>query len=79
MQKTSKDTNAVQAITNLVRSKNSEIGFYLEHYLSLVYYRVRVRNGGLNISFEKVEDFNATGKLTDQQISEVANSFVKMN
>jgi hypothetical protein len=78
MQKTSKDTNAVQAITNLARSKNSQIGNYIEHYLCLGYYRVRVSNGGLNISFEKVEDFNATGKLTDEQIQEVANSFSKI-
>ncbi len=78
MQKTTKDTSAVQAITNLARIKNSEIGYYIEHYLSFGYYRVRVRNGGLNISFEKVADFNATGKLTDEQIQEVANSFVKM-
>ena len=78
MQKTSKDSGAVQAITNLARSKNSEIGNYVEHFLSLGYYRVRVRNGGLNISFEKVEDFKATGKLTDEQIQEVANSFSKI-
>lgn len=78
MQKTSKDTNAVQAITNLARSKNSQIGNYIEHYLCLGYYRVRVSNGGLNISFEKVEDFNTTRKLTDEQIQEVANSFSKI-
>lgn len=78
MQITTKDSSAVQSITNLARTKNSQIGNYIEHYLCLGYYRVRVSNGGLNMSFEKVEDFNATGKLTDEQIQEVANSFVKM-
>lgn len=78
MQLTTKYSGVIQEITNLARSKNSEIGNYIEHYLSLGYYRVRVRNGGLNISFEKAEDFDATGKLTDEQIQEVANSFAKL-
>lgn len=34
MQTTTKNSGAIQAITNLARSKNSEIGNYMEHYLS---------------------------------------------
>ncbi|MGH2666911.1 hypothetical protein [Flavobacterium sp.] len=78
MQKSTKDSGAVQAITNLARSKNSEIGSYVSHYDNFGSYRVQVSNGGLTISKEKVQDYNATGKLTDIQIQEVANSFVKM-
>jgi hypothetical protein len=78
MQKTTKDSSAVQAITNLARSKNSEIGNYVAHYDNFGSYRVQVSNGGLTISKEKVQDYISTGKLTDEQIQDVANSFAKM-
>lgn len=78
MQKSTKDSGAIQSITSLARGKISEIGNYVAHYDNFGSYRVQVSNGGLTISKEKVQDYTSTGKLTDQQIQEVANSFLKI-
>lgn len=75
MQKTTKDIVTVQIITSLARNKNLEIGNYIEHFENMGSYRVKINNGGLTISKEKIQDYNATGKLSDAQIQEVANTF----
>ena len=79
MTKTDRYSNGVQAVTNLARGINSEIGYYKEHYFTETGFAVKLSNGAINMSVEVTQDYEAQpSSVTPERIQRVADTYRKI-
>jgi hypothetical protein len=79
MTKTDRYINGVQAVTNLVRGINSEIGYYKEHYFTETGFAVKLSNGAINMSVEVAQDYEAQpSSVTPERIKSIVDTFRKI-
>jgi hypothetical protein len=77
MQKTTQYQKGVIGVTNLARVLNPEIGNYVEHYTNEMFdISVKLSNGGLSMTIEIAQDFEANPKSVDtSRIENIAKTF----
>ncbi|MCX6195221.1 MAG: hypothetical protein NTY55_01045 [Flavobacteriia bacterium] len=68
----------IQAVTNLIRGINSEIGYYKEQYFTETGFAVKLSNGAINMSVEVAQDYEAqTSSVTPERIQSVADIYLE--
>jgi len=79
MQETTQYQRGVMGITNLARSINPEIGYYVEHYINEMFgISVKLSNGAISMSVEIAQDFEAHPNSIDStRIENVSKTFRK--
>ncbi|MHA8061421.1 hypothetical protein PQG22_09110 [Aquirufa beregesia] len=79
MTKTDLYMSGVIGVTSLARTVNTEIGTYIEHFITDNFgFAVKLSNGVINMSIEIAQDFESqSSSATTERIKLVANTFQK--
>lgn len=81
MTKTNKNQSGVRGCVSLAKKVNSEIGSYVEHFITTNFnYRVKLSNGALTVPTEAAQDYEAQpSTVTPDRVKLIADSFDNSN